>query len=318
MTLVLDSEQMAVSFGLGLPTIIYLYLLWMNRPRPIRSASPPKTSTEPELPQNVRPALATMFLDGRITESAIAATIVDLLARGSIGILDKGDRIVLVKQRQLSSLPLFEQTMAEHLLTRGSVAKNAPEIEQRINRKLYDQHISQAIRSLYQEGIAHGFFSRDPNAQYARYYLAGLLVFFAGIVSFGLLLRLLGETPTLLFYPLGLLLVGSTLIIKAKHIAPIGLSGRMIQEVWHDYRQELRQFCPTEKHDVYVKYLPYAFALGVEGAWTARWQSVIFTRPDWFTTFETPTRDEFISKLSQVVKALARDLYALRDPALKD
>ena len=318
MALTIDPERFAVGFGVGLPAFIYLYLLWTKKPRLIRSAPPPQVGSEPEVPQQVRPALAGLFLDGHLTESEIAATIVDLFVRGYMGVLDKGNAIVLIKQRQLDDIPLFEKTIAEHILSKGSIVKNELEIERRINQKLYDEHLSEAIRSLYQEGLSHGYFIRDPNVQYTWYYLAGLLIFFAGIGSFGLLISHFGETPTLLFYPLGLMLTGSTIITQAKRISAISGSGRLIQEVWHDYRQELVHFRPNEKHDVYLKYLPYAFALGVEEAWTNRWRDIVFERPEWFTTFSVPTREEFLAKFKQVVRALARDLYALRDPALKD
>lgn len=316
MALTIAPENFAVGFGVGLPALLYVYLFWTRKPRLIRSAPPPKIGPEPDLPQQIRPALAGLFLDGRITEAEIAGTIVDLFVRGYLGVLDKGEVIVLIKQRRLDDLPSFEKTIADHILVKGSIVKNELEIERRINRKIYDEHISDAIRSLYKEGLAHGFFARDPIAQYAWYYFAGLMIFFAGIVSFGLLVRFFSETPTLLFYSLGLLLTGSTIITQAKHMSALGRGGQLMQEIWHDYREELRQFRPFDKHDVYLQYLPYAFALGIEDAWTARWKNVVFQRPEWFTTFEVPTREEFLAKFGRVIKVLARDLYALRDPAI--
>jgi len=318
MALVINTEYLTVGFGLGLPAVTFLYFFWLSRPRWIKSAPPPKVGAEPELPQQVRPALAGLFIDGKIGEPEIAATIADLFLHGYLGVLDKEDKIALVKQKKLDDLPRFEKTVAEHLLSKGTIVKSELEIEQRINRKLFDEHLSEAIRSLYREGVEHGFFREDPNKRYAWYYLVGLIIFFLGLVSFGLLVRFLGDTPTMLFYPLGLLLTGTTIIARAKHITMLSSGGRLIQEVWHDYRQELVHFTPSEKADVYLKYLPYAFALGVEEKWTSRWKDVAFEGPEWFTSFGIPTREDFLQKLRVIVSALARDLFAVRDPALKD
>jgi|GEM_PF-7036144 len=318
MAIVLNPEHLTLGFGLGLPAATYLYLFWVTRPRWIRSAPRPQQGEEPTLPQNVRPALAGLFMDGKVGEPEIAATIVDLLQQGFLGIVDKGERIVLIKQKQLDGLPPFEKTIAEHLLAKGTIVKSELEIEQRINRKLYDEHLSAALRSLYQEGVTRGFFAEDPNNRYAWYYLTGLIIFFLGLTSFGLLLRSFGDQPILLFYPLGLLLTGTTVVTRARSLTKLTPGGRLMQEVWHDYRQELIHFKPKESRNAYLQYLPYAFALGVEEMWTNRWKDTVFERPEWFTSFGIPTREDFLQKLRTMVGALARDLYATRDPALKD
>src|SRR3970282_652172 len=98
MALVIHPEYLTLGFGLGLPAVTFLYFFWLSRPRWIRSAPPPKVGAEPELPQQIRPALAGLFIDGKIGEPEIAATIVDLLIHGYLGILDKEEKIVLVKQ----------------------------------------------------------------------------------------------------------------------------------------------------------------------------------------------------------------------------
>lgn len=315
---VLDPEYVSMGFGLGLPILTYLYLFMATKPRWIRTAPRPQVGEEPELPQKIRPALAGLFFDGKLDEHEIAATIVDLFIKGYLGVLDKGDKIVIIRQKSIEGLPFFEYQIARHLINKESIAKSELEIEARINRKLYDEHISEALRSLYQEGVEHRFFFEDPNWRYAWYYLAGLVLFFLGLGTFIVLLGLLFDFPTVLFLPLGLILTGTTIIGGAKRISAMGPGGRLIQETWHDYRQELAHFQPKGKPEVYLQYLPYAFALAVENEWTTRWKDQVFRTPNWFTSFGAPTSDEFLAKLRPVVYALARNLFALRDPAFRD
>jgi hypothetical protein len=314
----INPEYVSVGFGLGMPLLTYLYFFIASRPRWISAKPRPQEGDEPVLPQKVSPALAGLFLDGRVGEEAVAATIVELITHGFIGLLDKGDKVVLIKQKSLDDLPVFEQTIAEHLLSKGTVVKSELEIARRINRQLYDAHLSAALRSLYQEGVAHRYFFEDPNVRYAWYYFVGLVIFFLGLLAFGLLVPMFTDAPTVLFFPLGLIVTGTTIISRAKTASALSKSGRLIQEVWHDYRQELIHFQPGKRPDVYFTFLPYAFALGVEKQWTERWKDEVFERPEWFTSFSAPSREEFLKKLATVCRGLARDLYALRDPALKD
>jgi hypothetical protein len=310
---------LSLGFGLSSPLVTYFYFALMGRPKKIKRASHPQDYGQPALPQKVSPALAGLFGDGKVGEAEIAATIIDLLHKGYLGVLDKNDKIVLVKQKRLDRLPKFERTIAEHLLSRGTVAKSELEIEHKINRQLYDPHVSEALRLLYEQAVQEKFFLADPNRLYAWYYLVGLLVFFGGVILLVFLLPSFADRSFLLFYPLGLILSGTTIIFKARDLPLVAAYGYRLMESWLNFREELVHFTPTrESPDNYLRYLPYAFALGVEQEWTEAWKDEVFGQPDWFTTFETPTRKEFLGKLSGVVKALSRDLFALRDPALKD
>lgn len=310
-------DLIAFAFGAGLPLLLS-YSLWVFGERHRSKPSVrPVSLNRPEPPQGILPALANLFHEGKLSDRALAATIVDLMRRSYLNIVDKGDRIIVLKQKQFDDLMLFEKTVAEMLVARGSVAKTDLEIQRRARHALHDARLSEAIRSLYHEAVSLNYFTADPNDRYALLYLIGLAIFFVGLLVVPALWGFLDSSPFILFYPTGLILSGTVLIDRAKNLSALTVSGELAQDAWQGYRSALASW-PTANPDLFVEYLPYAYALGVEREWSSRFYDEPFTVPDWFVSFASTSREDFVGKLSQVSLGLARDLFALRDPALRD
>jgi hypothetical protein len=308
-------DYIATLFGFGLPLLTYVYLSLTTLDRGGTFA---KDQGEPRLPESIPPALAGLYFDGKLSENEIAATIVDLMERKYLNIVEKGENIVILKQKPTEALSLLDRVVAERLIEKGKVAKSELEIERKIGKKLYDDEFSQALRTLYREGVKEAVFADDPNERYTKFYLVGLLAFFVGLFTFPFLLPKFSEQGSLLFFPFGLILGGTILIDRAKRINAWGPSGEKRREAWRQFRQNLVSFRPDRERDSYLTLLPYAFALGCEKEWTAVWSDRAFQPPEWFVSFKTPSRREFLERLSGVVSLLARDLFSTRDPALKD
>lgn len=284
------------------------------------------TAQQPSPPDDITPALAGVLVDGRVSARVIAATLLDLARRDYLDIGSVGDTYTFTKRRRLidprssASLAPYEQALLGKIFSAGpqSTEEN---VRVRIGSTLFSKQVAQIYLGIYEAATDLGYFNENPSVIQGSYRLAGLILFFLGIVGFGFGAAFFSNAPMPLLFWVGTIISALVIIALAPHMpahTPLGIHKR---QSWIAFRNYLRDGRPidyaTQSQELFFAYLPYAVALGAEVEWARRFLRSSFRMPDWYTTKNPAVGlEEFVNDVFPIVGYLARELAAVKEPTL--
>jgi uncharacterized membrane protein YgcG len=140
-------------------------------------------------------------------------------------------------------------------------------------------------KSIYEELVSQGFYTRNPNAVRSAYFGIGVAVLVAGFIS---LLILMNYDP---FWGAsvimsGLLIVGFSPIMPQK--TKKGVFSAWETDGFRHFlkiaEKERLEFHNSPNRDVkfFERLLPYAISLGVAGEWAEQFKDIYTQPPDWY------------------------------------
>lgn len=304
------------AFALGLVVLV------ASRPR---DRSHEILSQLPDL--GLSPAEVTGLVDGRISIRAIAATILDLARRGYLEIGHRLNAYTFTKRKKafdqasLQALNRHEQILLDKLFAEGRAQSTAADVRIRIGEELFSQEVAEFYVVLYERLARAGFFNQSPSIVQGSYRLAGLAIFFGSL--FGFLIGAMFFNQHILPLITWVVSLGSGLLVvaRAPHLSPYTAHGHRARLAWLSFKNYLTDHQALDwravNQQVYLDLLPYAIALGVETAWSARFLEAPFQIPDWYHgDLIQGEVDGFTNDLFPMIGFLARELAATKDPRL--
>lgn len=305
-----------VALTVPLITLIYLILFIAYETKRQKVDQPAEETDSP--PMALPPAIAGVLYHQKVGPRELAATLIDLAARGNIFILDQERDFAFLKNRFDQRLLSYEKILLSKIF-RKSALSNSAEIEQRINNHLYSQKISLVTSGIYVLATRLGYFKVNPQKVHLKYQLIGMGAFFGGIAGTVLSLLVFTGPPYILFFWAGMMISGLIITTVSKKIPNRTAIGQVTLSNWLAFRKYLTN--PTkiafsyENQNLFQKYLPYAIVLDCEVAWAKRFSEASFVLPDWYVSDQNgQSLQDFCLSLFPLVSYVARSLSGLREP----
>lgn len=239
-------------------------------------------------PSTLPPALVGTLLNGYVGMREIAATLIDLAHRGYIDIIYRGDNDFAFSQKRNwlrdNQLYNFERLFLSQIFTERLISDRST-INQRLNRTIWSEPISQGIDDMYQQLNRLGYFQGNLQHSHSLVRFVGMMIFFLSVAGLAVSLLFVSRQP-LVVVPWLVTIVASPVIIRLSYIVPRRTeAGRQQARLWLGFRGYLSRGARAQTADesvLYEKYLAYAVAVRAEADWTARFQHMPCRVPDWF------------------------------------
>ncbi len=314
---------LVLAIVLPLVTLMILGLLvWAN----LRERWSTTTEQRPTPPDDLTPAVAGVLVDGRVSARTIGATLLDLARREYIDIGSVGDSYTFTKRRRLLDLTSAVDLQPHEQALLGKIFADGPQstqenIQIRIGSSLFSKKVAEMYLTMYEAATRLGYFHQNPSVTQGSYRLAGLGLFFLGVIGFGFGAAFFGDAPMPLLFWVGTIVAALVVIAVAPHMPVHTTAGIRQRRRWIAFRnylanpQEIDYTSQTQEQ--FFAFLPYAVALGVEVEWARRFLRAPFRTPDWYTT-KSPLGglEEFVNDIFPIVGYLAREMAAVKDPTL--
>ncbi|HLB32353.1 MAG TPA: DUF2207 domain-containing protein [Patescibacteria group bacterium] len=242
-------------------------------------------------PVMMSPALVGILMHGRIRPKEILAMVVDLAARGLLGLEDRDGELVIYKKQSRDqalwqSLQPYERSLIDEFFGQKSTLSTVEQFRERAGKELFSRRVTQIYGQLYQEATRLGLFAQNPARVHAKYKAYSLGLFTLGLAGF---LYAIFAAPdpkfTLIFWAamLGIALMSA---FFAARISTRTLLGRQHLEKWLAFRNYLALGKPISLNvalgSQFDKYLPYAIAMDAELEWANRFAERDFHLPPWY------------------------------------
>lgn len=304
-TQLLSIEQWLVVATI-MPAFMMLFSIGLFLSRSADIFLRPARQTQLTPPSQLPPALVGVLIHGYVGSREIAATLIDLARRGYIDIISSGDGDFGFSQKRIwrkdKQLHDFERFFLGQIFSEAAVSQ-ATDINQKLNKGVWSDTVSQAIETIYKQMTELGYFAQNPKQAHLAIRFVGIVIFFVSVIGLGLSLLFFSDQP-LSVLPWLATLTMSPLIARAALLVPRRTSaGRQQAALWLAFRQSVflprvvaSYEAPTE---AYESYLAYAIVLGAETQWTTRFSPIGCQLPDWFFS-----RDQLITTFPELVAAL--------------
>lgn len=324
--------------GLTVPLLavtVMVVLLW----RVFRSRYRPRSSRpSSRLPSRLPPAVVGLLYRGRITNREIAATIIDLAWRGFLELYSSAGEFSLVKRVKLTKARIgelrlidsqnqpvdrllpFERALTNKIFYPRQMVAHESDVLFRVGHRLFSQKIARVYIDIYDSAYQTGLLAANPAQLHRRLVTSGLVIFFTGLIGFGLS-SLVFADPTLLFW-VGMLAAGVVITQLASLVSPLSPTGQAELAKWLAFRAFLTDRAPIDyqlaSQRIFERYLPYAIVLGAERQWLDRFANQPFAVPDWFSTAEaTVTLETFAQRLFAMIATTSQLLVSSKDPSVQ-
>lgn len=319
------------TFSLGLAVFSLLLILLLIRHRftfgPMR-----EKSVRDKPPDNTPPAVVAVLVNGRVSPRCLAATLLDLAARGYLQLVTKSTGYSLGRRRptdldnqarQTTKLLSFEKTILGKIFTSHDHRTSDRDLKFRIGQSVFSHQIAQSYLEIYDEATTLGWFYKNPQKIYSGYRLIALITILTAF-SGAIWNYFLTDSITL-NYLIGwatLFLLGVLMYRTIPFLPKRTGQGQNVYREWLKFKNYLTinqsigiDLTSTQAQSLYQQYLSYAIVLGVEVEWTRRFASLPFRVPDWYLSErEVRVVEEFANSLFPMIGNIAYELSRAREP----
>lgn len=235
------------------------WLIAQAFPKRRASNAPVHPATAP--PDNLPPALAGALVTGSVTDANIAATILDLAARGALAIEPDGKNKVRVHLLDESLVRTgFEQGVWRAFAQRADAERIVSGKQLGESRKDWG-NIREVIK---REMLARGWFDPDAGEQRTPFYIAAVGLLALAIVA--IIFAAIAESLFALVAVVALFITAIAAFGAAVSIPSTSSAGDEAAAPWRGYQRYLKSSRKNPQVDLDLDTaVPYAVALGASG-----------------------------------------------------
>jgi uncharacterized membrane protein YgcG len=226
-------------------------------------------------PADVRPGQAGTLLDGVANPRDVTGTIVDLAVRGYLRIDDAGEETSrdwqLVRLGKTGGLLDYEQILLDGLFKGDTTVKTSTLLSD-LSPEFTD-YLKRAQDALYTDVAERGWFTARPDTVRRNWVVIGCALFVIGAVA----VAVAAATSHLGLVPVPVALAGLVLIGCARWMPVRTAKGTDLTRRLLGFRRYITTAAPgqapaagpapTDQHDVFEDYLPYAIVFGCTKQW---------------------------------------------------
>jgi len=310
-------------FAIALPTISVIILVLMFTKRGLGDVLSKVNPSQTTPPANLPPAVVSAIVFGKVGPRAIMATLIDLAQRGFIDIYNRGTDFVVYKKpidaKLKSSLLPYEAMLLEKIFLPSQKVADTQDVEERASRHLFSRKIALIYLGIYDYASSLGYFTELPAKLHLKYRIAGIMMFFLGLVGY-VTFALFGPEPKVaLFLWLALVFLGMMIVKLAPSITNYTTKGRQAVIAWLSFREFMMQSSTFQGDaEIFDAYLGYSVALGVEASWSARFIESNFSQPKWYDAIaRIDGVENFAKSLLPITNYIAKTLNISSEPLVR-
>lgn len=318
---------LAVSFLPFLLTLLYLFILYWRGVREWRLPKVKEVLESP--PDQLSPAEVAVLVEGKISNRAISAIILDLAQRNYLNIAKKEEDFVFVKKRGLELRSLleskdlrnYEKILLDKIFSQQYAKTSKADILFRVSHHVFSRKIAQVYVDIYETINSRGYFSKDPAKMHLNYRSFGLMMFFIAFMGLMAGLFLSIEPKFFLVFWLMMLFTAMLIIKMSNFITFKNQAGQQAVLKWLAFKNYLTSQEPINvtvgKSELLQKYLPYAVALGCEVEWSKRFTFDSFVAPEWYISMEPVySLHDLTQGLFPIIGYVSKLLVESREPII--
>lgn len=312
-----------IIMGIALPLVglfVILRVAVLNNLILAKNENGPSSSS---LPDKLSPAVASIFLDGKIGPRTITAILADLARRGFIEIFIRKNDFAIIKKNINMANPVklrpYERILIEKIFSKDENKSNMEIIERRLSDELFSKEVSSLYSAVYREAESLGYFNYAPPITHLHYRIVGIVMFLLSFFGFAFFIFYSPEPKFVLIFWIALMGMGVTMVNIAPRLTSYTPKGRLIRDKWLAFRNFMKISGDIHEHGgVFVDYFPYAIALGAEAGWAARFMDVNFEKPDWYVTNrDIAGADGFAQSFLPIINYIGETLSLANDPMVR-
>ena len=312
-----------IIFSIFLPILTFFVMLVMIFKKRSEENIKPVDEVISQPPDNISPAAAGVLYGGALGPREIAATVIDMAARGFLFIVYGGARegYRFGERRSFLSLAPHERDLGKELL-RGGLRRSVKEIEEEPQAEIFSATVSLIYQDIYKDIARLGYFVENPEIVHRRYYFAGIGIFLVSILGFIVAAFSLPYPPYLLFGFVAMAISSLVVMRMSDQMPARTAKGQKALSEWLAFRQYLISYKKPGYSEIvqetYFKWLPYAVVLGVEKQWARHFVNIPFQNPEWYAAFqEFNSVPQFTANFYPMIDYIADIMESLREPTLK-
>lgn len=272
-----------LSLPLPIITLIFLFFLHLRYKQSVRIKRNLRPSDR--LPDQIPPALLDLLYHGEITSAGVSATILDLIKKGTILVIDKDEGISFGKKESDAPLLTYEEKILNELFEKQKMKTNPEELKKIEAEKLIDPIFASVYREIYRMGTERGYFAKNPRSLKIKNHLAGIILFLLSIFLYIMAIVFFPANPLMLLPPFGVTVASLLILYLAKIIPPRTAAGKLELEKWLSFKRFLLGHHPIkEEENLAIKYLPQAEALTAIDEWILNFKNLPQSTPDFYVS----------------------------------
>jgi hypothetical protein len=267
-----------------------------------------------KLPDDISPALLDLLYQGDITEMGVSATILDLIKKGVIIIVDKGDSITFGRKSGDQKLLPYEEKILAELFKTQKIKTSVGELEKIEEKELVDPIFESVYHEIYQIGASKGYFEKDPYRIKIIHHLIGIILFLLSIVFYVFVIIFFPANPLMLLSPFGITVASILILYLAKIIPSRTPAGKAELERWLTFKKYLLGHYPIEeKKNLSLKYLPQAEALCATEEWIGHFKNLPAATPNFYVSaMPYVATSEWMVKTVNACRSVAEEIEELK------
>ena len=303
-----------IVFSLPLPLLTLLILLWLDLK--YRNSVKIKRNLEPinHPPDEIAPALIDLLYRGEITKFGVSATILDLIRRDTILVVDKGESITFGRKTNSINLAPFEEKIISELFKQKKIKTDLGAVEKIENQELIDPIFEEVHHQIYQIGAERGYFVRDPYHTKIIHHLIGIFLFLISIILYILAIVFFPANPLTILPPFGITVASLLILYLAKVIPDRTKEGKKELERWLGFKKYLLGHQPIkEKSNQALSYLAMAEAMGATEEWISHFKNLPAPTPDFYvSSMPYVATAEWMIKTVNACRSIAEKIEILK------
>ncbi len=267
--------------------LVGMFLIWRRYGRDPQGRGNIIPQYEP--PENLTPLLVGSLVDEKVDGRDFTAAFIYLAQQGFLAIerVEKGKWFkqidyILRLRKNISRIPSsLERKLLVALFGEAGTEGDSVTLSDLRKSISFGKKIKQLKKSINKEMVKLGFFSNNPMKVRNNFILGGYLISFFAIFLFGYDIML----------AISLFISGYIVIIFGVFMPRKTKYGALLKEHILGFKEFLtvtdkERFkfhnAPAKNPQQFMKYLPYAIALGVEKEWARQFADIYIDNPDWY------------------------------------
>ncbi len=303
-----------ILFSLPLPAITLLMLIYLDLR--YRHSVKIKKGLKPAdgLPDDIPPALLGLLYQGEITQSCVSSTILDLIKKGIIIIVDKGEVITFGRKNTTTSLLPYEEKILGEIFKQQKIKSSVKELEKIQEKELIDPIFEKVYHEIYQIGAKKGYFEKDPYKIKILHHTIGIILFLFSIILYILAIIFFPASPLMLLPPFGMTVASLLILYLAKIIPSRTILGKTELERWLSFKKYLLGHHPiADEKELALKYLPQSEALGAIEEWVGNFKNLPAETPSFYiSALPYVSTSEWMLKTVNASRSVAEEIEELK------
>ena len=301
-----------ISFPLPSVTLIMLLYLDLRYRNSVKIRKDLKPTDK--LPDDIPPALLGLLYHGEITQSCVSSTILDLIKKGNIILVDKGDVITFGRKYTNTPILPYEEKILGEIFKQQKIKSSVKELEEIQEKELIDPIFEKVYHEIYQIGAKKGYFEKNPYQIKILHHLTGIILFLLSIILYILAIIFFPTNPLMLLPPFGMTVASLLILYLAKIIPARTTQGKSELEHWLSFKKYLLGHHPiSDEKELALKYLPQSEVLGAIEEWIENFKNLPAETPSFYiSAMPYVSTSEWMVKTVNACRGVAQEIEELK------